>query len=29
MTFIESNPMEQWWIEELRDNNGNVVRTEA
>lgn len=28
MRFIEGNPETQWWIKELRDNNGNVVSTE-
>jgi hypothetical protein len=27
MRFIEGNPREQWWIEEFKDNHGNVVRT--
>lgn len=29
MTFIENDPMEQWWIEEMHDNKGRVVTTEA
>lgn len=27
MTFIENNPMDQWWIEEMHDNRGLVVKT--
>lgn len=27
--FIEPSDSRQWWIDELRDNRGNVVRTEA
>lgn len=27
--FIAPNENRQWWINELRDNRGNVVRTEA
>lgn len=27
--FIRPNESRQWWIDELRDNRGNVVRTEA
>lgn len=27
MTFIEDDPMEQWWIEAMHDNRGNIVRT--
>jgi len=27
MRFIEDDPMAQWWIRELRDNGGHVVRT--
>lgn len=27
--FIEPGESRQWWINELRDNRGNVVRTEA
>jgi hypothetical protein len=29
MTFTESGEKKQWWLEEMRDNNGRVVRTEA
>lgn len=29
MRFIEGDPMIQWWIRELRDNQGQVVRTKA
>ena len=29
MRFIDGDPMVQWWIRELRDNNGHVVRTNA
>lgn len=28
MRFIEKNSEKQWWIEELKDNNGNVITTE-
>jgi hypothetical protein len=28
MTFIESGSTEQWWIEEMSDSNGNIVKTE-
>jgi hypothetical protein len=27
MRFIEGDPKVQWWIRELRDNRGNVART--
>ena len=27
--FIKPDENRQWWIEELRDNRGNVVRTQA
>jgi hypothetical protein len=29
LRFITGDHREQWWITELRDNRGNVVRTEA
>jgi len=29
MRFIEDSPEIQWWIKEMRDNQGNVIRTEA
>jgi len=29
LTFVEDDPMQQWWIEEMRDDHGNVVRTET
>ena len=29
MAFIEGNPMVQWWIEEMRDNNGLIVKTDT
>ena len=29
MTFFEENSDIQWWIDEMRDNKGNVIRTEA
>lgn len=29
MTFTEDGEEEQWWIEEMRDNRGHVVKTEA
>jgi hypothetical protein len=29
MRFIEGDPRVQWWIRELRDNQGHVVRTRA
>lgn len=29
MTFIQNDPMEQWWIKEMRDNKGHVVQSEA
>ncbi|MFB1490961.1 MULTISPECIES: hypothetical protein [unclassified Thiocapsa] len=29
MRFIEGDPMVQWWIRELRDNEGHIVRTNA
>lgn len=29
MTFIEGNSIEQWWIEEMRDNKGNTIKTET
>ncbi len=29
MRFIERDPMVQWWIRELRDNGGHIVRTKA
>lgn len=29
MRFIEGDPMEQWWIMELRDNTGHVANTLA
>jgi len=29
MRFIEGDPMVQWWIRELRDNGGLIVRTNA
>lgn len=28
MTFTESGEENQWWLEEMRDNRGHVVRTE-
>ena len=27
--FIEAGDQRQWWIEEMTDNRGNVIRTEA
>lgn len=27
MCFIEGDPMEQWWIDEMRDNRGRIVKT--
>ena len=27
MTFIENDPMDQWWIEEMQDNQGLIVKT--
>jgi hypothetical protein len=29
MTFTENGEENQWWLEEMRDNNGHVVRTVA
>ena len=29
MRFIEGDPMVQWWIRELRDNQGHIVTTVA
>ena len=29
MTFFEENSDIQWWIEEMQDNTGNVIRTDA
>ena len=29
MTFIEGDSMDQWWIDEMRDSKGNIVKTEA
>ncbi len=29
MTFIEGDFLDQWWISEMRDNKGNVVKTKA
>lgn len=29
MTFTEAGEDKQWWIEEMRDNQGQVVKTEA
>ena len=29
MTFTENGEEDQWWIEEMRDNLGNVVKTKA
>jgi len=29
MRFVDDDPMCQWWIRELRDNHGYVVRTNA
>ena len=29
MRFIEGDPMVQWWIRELKDNRGHVVRTDT
>jgi hypothetical protein len=29
MTFTEDNEENQWWIEEMRDNHGHVVKTQA
>lgn len=28
MSFAENDTMHQWWIKEMRDNKGRVVRTE-
>jgi hypothetical protein len=27
MTFIDQGSFDQWWIEEMRDNYGNIVKT--
>ena len=27
MTFTENDPMDQWWIEEMHDNKGLIVKT--
>jgi hypothetical protein len=29
MCFVADDPMDQWWILELKDNRGNVVATEG
>jgi hypothetical protein len=29
LRFITPNENSQWWIKELRDNRGNIIRTEA
>jgi len=29
MTFIENDPQDQWWIKEMSDNYGRVVRTNS
>ena len=29
LRFILPNEKRQWWIQELQDNRGNIIRTEV